>query len=622
METVIFSGQKNFTREVTYLVESNPKYEGFLVTEAVGKKAEELGEYYYNQGAKLFIARGQNYDRLKNKYDIPVIEVRCCYEEILKAFQEAKKQSDRIAIIGYGSIFRMIKTFQETSKEDFIPLEIKKSSDLVALVKEGITQGADTFVGGLNTKNACEFLGAAHVMLEISPPSLMDALEEARHLLDVQAERSRNYQFIQTILNVAGEAVFAFNEERRISYINTRAKRMLKHTSLTSLTNLILDDQNYETIFQRGEEIENKLIQIHHKQFVLAITPLTSEESVYGAVVYLKSADAIISSENTVRKQLHAKGHIAHKNFNDIIGESNEMKQAVEWSKRIAKSENSILILGETGTGKELFAQSIHNHSARKAGPFIAINCAALSSSVLESELFGYEKGAFTGAKAEGKMGIFEMAHNGTVFLDEIGEINFEVQAKLLRVLQEKEIVRVGGEKVIPVDVRIVSATNKDLQGLSYEGKFRNDLFYRLAVLELKLPTLAQRKEDIPLIISNYLTQHYPELTIQTKTLNHFTQFDYFGNIRQLINLIERCVVMTDYSEISYSTVVEICNQEFSMDDKISEIRTPSVTTAVSENEQIKQALSNNLGNRQKTASELGISTATLWRKMKKNGLL
>jgi transcriptional regulator with PAS, ATPase and Fis domain len=298
------------------------------------------------------------------------------------------------------------------------------------------------------------------------------------------------------------------------------------------------------------------------------------------------------------------------------------MKQAVEWSKRIAKSENSILILGETGTGKELFAQSIHNHSARKAGPFIAINCAALSSSVLESELFGYEKGAFTGANAEGKMGIFEMAHNGTVFLDEIGEINFEVQAKLLRVLQEKEIVRVGGEKVIPVDVRIVSATNKDLQGLSYEGKFRNDLFYRLAVLELKLPTLAQRKEDIPLIISNYLTQHYPELTIQTKTLNHFTQFDYFGNIRQLINLIERCVVMTDYSEISYSTVVEICNQEFSMNDKISEIRTPSVTTAVSEKEQIKQALSNNLGNRQKTASELGISTATLWRKMKKNGLL
>jgi DNA-binding NtrC family response regulator len=138
----------------------------------------------------------------------------------------------------------------------------------------------------------------------------------------------------------------------------------------------------------------------------------------------------------------------------------------------------------------------------------------------------------------------------------------------------------------------------------------------------LKLPTLAQRKEDIPLIISNYLTQHYPELTIQTKTLNHFTQFDYFGNIRQLINLIERCVVMTDYSEISYSTVVEICNQEFSMNDKISEIRTPSVTTAVSEKEQIKQALSNNLGNRQKTASELGISTATLWRKMKKNGLL
>lgn len=298
------------------------------------------------------------------------------------------------------------------------------------------------------------------------------------------------------------------------------------------------------------------------------------------------------------------------------------MKQAVEWAKRIAKSDNSILILGETGTGKELFAQSIHNHSARRDGPFIAINCAALSSSVLESELFGYDKGAFTGANTEGKMGIFEMAHNGTVFLDEIGEINFEVQAKLLRVLQEKEIVRVGGGKVIPVDVRIVSATNKDLQNLSYEGKFRNDLFYRLAVLELKLPALSQRKADIPLIISDYLTQHYPELTIQTKTLDYFKQFDYFGNIRQLINLIERCVVMTDYSEITYNTVVDICNQEFLANSKRSSPSMSSSNQPKAEKELLEQALRRNLGNRKNTAEELGISTATLWRKMKKNGLL
>lgn len=622
METVIFSGQKNFTREVTYLVENNPRYEGFVITEAVGKQAEELGEYYYNQGAKLFIARGQNYDRLKNKYDIPVVEVRCCYEEILKAFQQAKMHSDHIAIIGYGSIFRMIKTFQETSKEEFIPLEIKQSGDLVELVKEGLSQGADTFVGGLNTKNACEFLGANHVMLEISPPSLIDALEEARHLLDVQAERNRNYHFIQTILNVASEAVFAFNQDRSISYINIRAKKMVKQTPLNTLTALLMNEENYSTVFQKGEEIENRLIELNHKPFVLTITPLASEKSVYGAVVYLKSADEVISSENTVRKQLHAKGHIAHKNFEDIIGSSTQMKQAVEWAKRIAKSDNSILILGETGTGKELFAQSIHNHSARRDGPFIAINCAALSSSVLESELFGYDKGAFTGANAEGKMGIFEMAHNGTVFLDEIGEINFEVQAKLLRVLQEKEIVRVGGEKVIPVDVRIVSATNKDLQSLSYEGKFRNDLFYRLAVLELKLPALSQRKADIPLIISDYLTQHYPELTIQTKSLDYFKQFDYFGNIRQLINLIERCVVMTDYSEITYNTVVEICEQEFTADSKRSSPAISSNNQPKLERDLIELTLRRNFGNRKDTAEELGISTATLWRKMKKNGLL
>ena len=622
METVIFSGQKNFTREVTYLVENNPKYEGFIVTEAVGKKTEELGEYYYNQGAKLFIARGQNYDRLKNKYDIPVIEVRCCYEEILKAFQQANKQSKNIAIIGYGSIFRMIKTFQETSGESFLPLEIQPDGDLVELVKEGLDQGVDTFVGGLNTKNACEFLGADHVMLEISPPSLIDALEEACHLLAVQAERNRNYQFIQTILNVAGEAVFAFKCDRSISYINSRSKKFLKRIPLTTFTDLIMTDENYSVVFENGQQIENKLIEINSEQFVFSMIPLTSEDSIYGTVVHLKSATDIISSENSVRKQLYTKGHVAHKNFEDIIGNSPQMNQAVGWAKRIAKSDNSILILGETGTGKELFAQSIHTHSARKDGPFIAINCAALSSSVLESELFGYDKGAFTGANTEGKMGIFEIAHNGTVFLDEIGEINFEVQAKLLRVLQEKEIVRVGGEKVIPVDVRIISATNKDLQSLSFEGKFRNDLFYRLAVLELKLPALSDRKEDIPLIISNYLTQHYPELMIQTKSLDYFKQFDYFGNIRQLINLIERCVVMTDYSEITYNTVVDICRQEFQFNQNNPLTLKANIPETKTEKEMLEDTLRENFGNRKETARKLNISTATLWRKMKKYGLI
>jgi transcriptional regulator with PAS, ATPase and Fis domain len=350
--------------------------------------------------------------------------------------------------------------------------------------------------------------------------------------------------------------------------------------------------------------------------------PLTSEDSIYGTVVHLKSATDIISSENSVRKQLYTKGHVAHKNFEDIIGNSPQMNQAVGWAKRIAKSDNSILILGETGTGKELFAQSIHTHSARKDGPFIAINCAALSSSVLESELFGYDKGAFTGANTEGKMGIFEMAHNGTVFLDEIGEINFEVQAKLLRVLQEKEIVRVGGEKVIPVDVRIISATNKDLQSLSFEGKFRNDLFYRLAVLELKLPALSDRKEDIPLIISNYLTQHYPELMIQTKSLDYFKQFDYFGNIRQLINLIERCVVMTDYSEITYNTVVDICRQEFQFNQNNPLTLKANIPETKTEKEMLEDTLRENFGNRKETARKLNISTATLWRKMKKYGLI
>lgn len=621
MEAVIFSGQKNFTREVSSLVKNDSSYQDFHVVEAVGKNTEKLGEYYYNKGAKLFIARGQNYDLLKNKYDIPIVEVRCCYEEILQAFQIAKQQSKKIAIMGYGPIFRMIKIFQDYSKEAFLPIEIKQSGDLVELVKSGIAQGVDTFIGGLNTKRACEFLNTNHVMLEISTPSLLDALEKARDLLDIQAERDRNYHFIQTILDVAGEAVFAFEKDRQISYINTQAKKLLKHTPLTKLNQELMDEENYHRIFKKQQKIKNKLLTIDHEQFVVSITPLKANQTVYGCVAYLKKADEILSSESSIRKQMYAKGHIAHKHFEDIIGTSESMTRAIEWAKRIARSDNSMLILGETGTGKELFAQSIHNYSMRKDGPFIAINCAALSPSVLESELFGYVKGAFTGANTEGKMGIFEMAHNGTVFLDEIGEISFDVQAKLLRVLQEKEVVRVGGESVIPVDVRVISATNKNLQALSFEGKFRNDLFYRLAVLELKLPALSNRKEDIPLIISNYLAQHYPSITIAPQSLEHFKHFDYHGNIRQLINLIERCVVMTDQLEITHATVLQVCEQEFTQQ---THLVTPPIekNRALSEKERLEEALRNNFGNRKETAKELNISTATLWRRMKKYNLI
>ncbi|MFQ9866528.1 MAG: sigma-54 interaction domain-containing protein [Bilophila wadsworthia] len=248
----------------------------------------------------------------------------------------------------------------------------------------------------------------------------------------------------------------------------------------------------------------------------------------------IQDASHIQSLEHKMRRELHAKGHVARYTLKDVVGHSAEMRSLVEHAELYANSPSSIFIYGESGTGKEIFAQGIHMASPFRNGPFVGINCTALPESLLESELFGYAEGAFTGAKKGGKVGLFEMAHNGTLFLDEIGEIPTSVQAKLLRVLEEKIVMRIGQERYIPINVRIVCATNKDLAELVRCGKFREDLFYRLNVLRLNLPPLRKHPEDIEELADSFLSwlpqslslppQISPEALAVLK-LYHFRQY-------------------------------------------------------------------------------------------------
>lgn len=222
-------------------------------------------------------------------------------------------------------------------------------------------------------------------------------------------------------------------------------------------------------------------------------------------MVAFQDVTRIQEMEGKFYRKIHLRGHVAKYTFDDILFQSSEIKRTIETAQRYSEVDSNILIIGETGTGKEIFAQSIHNHSNRKNNPFVAINCAALPENLLESELFGYAEGAFTGAMKGGKQGFFELAHRGTIFLDEIGEISPKMQSRSLRVLQEREIMRIGDDKVIPVDVRILSATNKDLMQMVKSNDFREDLYYRLSVLDLVLPPLRERREDIPLLVNAFI---------------------------------------------------------------------------------------------------------------------
>ena len=307
----------------------------------------------------------------------------------------------------------------------------------------------------------------------------------------------------------------------------------------------------------------------------------------------------------------------------NIIGQSAPMRQVFETVQQVALSRATVLISGATGTGKELIAKAIHNLSPRKNGPFIAVHAAALPTSLLESELFGHEKGAFTGA-VERRIGRFELADGGTLFLDEVGELEPQIQVKLLRVLEERAFERVGGAKTLQVDVRLVAATNKDLKKLVSEGKFRDDLFYRLSVVTVDLPPLRERRDDIPLLVKSFLDEFSRENGKQVheltpEAMNLLLAYDWPGNVRELRNAIEQMVVLARGERLTVRDVPAAIRGGADL-TKINVVRA-GMTVEDAERQLIVQALKETDGNRTKAAQKIGVSRRTLHRKLKVYGL-
>ena len=299
-------------------------------------------------------------------------------------------------------------------------------------------------------------------------------------------------------------------------------------------------------------------------------------------------------------------------NFDEIIGKSGSINKVLEMVKNVSPTTATVLITGESGTGKELIARAIHKNSLRKNSPFVVVNCVAFSPNLLESELFGHEKGSFTGAIAR-RIGRFEMANGGTIFLDEIGEMDITIQTKLLRVLQEREFERVGSSRTIKVDVRILSATNKDLKKEVEERRFREDLFYRLNVFNVDVPPLRERKEDIPLIVEHFINKYNKILNkkvkkVSAKAMELLLNYNYPGNIRELENIIERSMIMAK-DEIIDERYFNFINKETYIEKK--------GTLKEAEKKLIIKYLIQNKGNRTKTAEILGISRRSLQNKIK-----
>jgi transcriptional regulator with PAS, ATPase and Fis domain len=350
---------------------------------------------------------------------------------------------------------------------------------------------------------------------------------------------------LELVLDLVQEGIITFDENERIKLFNKASEKLLKKEAWQSVGKTLWEVVPIFPLRTR-DHVLDEVYSLGRNAFVVNKAWVEQDGKKTTGVITLRKTEEIQELDAKVRRALRRTGYIAKYSFEDIVGNSDAIRKCVTMAKSIARADGAVLICGESGTGKELFAQAIHNASARARYPFVAINCAALPDSLLESELFGYDEGAFTGAKKGGKPGLFEQAHCGTVFLDEIGDISPCLQAKLLRVLQEKEAMRVGGIGLVPVDVRIISATNKNLLEMVEQGLFRKDLYYRINVLPLTLPTLAQRIDDIPALVSHIMKRKGDERQVSPMVLDLFRRYRWPGNIRELENCIEYMMSMTD----------------------------------------------------------------------------
>ena len=338
-------------------------------------------------------------------------------------------------------------------------------------------------------------------------------------------------QMLNRVVDNSLSAVILLDKNFKLVYYNEKAYSLFRIELKSDFKQMRILPDN----LLLGPDFKNELVSIRNENYLVEKTTIMLIDEIIGYCITLQNEKNLRDAEIILSNKLKNRGLYARYTFDDIIHESDSMKKCIEIAKKVSLSDDTILIRGESGTGKELLAQSIHNYSGRKNGPFVAVNCAALPESLLESELFGYERGAFTGARKDGKIGLFEQAHHGTIFLDEIGDIPPKLQARLLRVIQERQIMRIGSDKVINIDVRIIAATNKNLEKQMMEGNFRSDLFYRLNVIEIFIEPLRKRKKDILPLLKSFLGKLYDTITEKDKQM--LLNYNWPGNIRELKNV-------------------------------------------------------------------------------------
>lgn len=588
-----------------------------------------------NFDCDVIISRGITAQTIKHfEKEIPVVEIPVAGNDLVKTLYSCKKicgTEKKIAVIGSQNMIYGVSDLSDVVGLNLKGYVKKSYTDGAFLVEQAIKEGFDFIVAGVGTCRYAEKRGYSSILIRSGKEAFWQALTEAKRVAIINRNEKEKTQRYITIMNYVQEGVVAIDTDGNINAFNEAAEQIL------GIKALVLIGQNFnetdlpdefKNVIRKASYFSNDIVVIKNIHTTINKVPIKYKGNDLGTILTIQDITKIQKIEGDIRKKIYNKGHVAKFTFQMVIGKSPAFMSVIERAKQFSKVDSNILITGKTGTGKELFAQSIHNESKRVMGPFLAINCAAIPESLLESELFGYAPGAFTGALKEGKPGLFEMAHGGTIFLDEVGEIPPLLQSRLLRVLQEREVMRIGDDKIIPVEVKVIAATNKNLEKYVVENKFREDLYYRLNVLSLHLPSLNKRGNDLCLLAEQFLPDysrriHGYDMFFKKNAFEVMKRHDWNGNVRELKNFCERIVVLNNNKIISAEDIEILLSQS---------VATPGPIESVSnltESEQgksgkekflyqrISESLKDNNYNKQKTAESLGMSRTTLWRWIK-----
>lgn len=572
-------------------------------------------------GVEVIVSRGGTATLIEKNVNIPIVPIQVTVIDILRAMMKNGKYPEKVGIAGFENVIYGCEDLAKLLGITFCEITLRDEAEAAEKIENAIKNGVELIVGDAISTKIATNLGIPGALIHSGREAIYKAMKEAELIARIRREEQEKSELLRTVIDQSAEGIIATDPEAKITIFNPMAEKMFKLSHLEVMGHSL--KKVIPELLISKKNVEDDVQKIGDKTLTVKESRIKVKDETIGNIYTFQNVSQLQQLEQNVRKKLHVKGLIARVKMEDIVGTSPACTAMKRKATKYALTQSTILITGESGTGKEMLVQSIHNISTHSNGPFVAVNCAALPENLLESELFGYAEGAFTGAKRGGRQGLFELAHGGTIFLDEIGEMPMALQSRLLRVLQEKAVMHLGGDSVIPVDVRIIAATNQNLAKMVEEKQFRQDLYYRLNILRIHMPTLQERADDIPLLAKKIVKQMHTVnsqiIGISIEAREYLKKCAWPGNIRQLANTIERVMLLSDGPMITKQDIIEARDeeeQEIEIKEEQRNENSAKDNLAEIEKNTLRRVLEEENFNYGRAAIRLGIHRTTLWRKL------